>query len=234
MSRLHPPRLDEHFATFAVCVNGYVTLSARGQRADNGCAFAILGACMKASKLHRCAVIIAGTTFFLIAGSVSAEPRVVRLTHELTSARIVARARITSYEPDGLRFRPVMAPQVILTARYSDDPSWNPLRFVPKQWKEDAGGRQTGKWPPLQADVLIVVDAQGVLSLFAWPQGATYRFWSPAITGSVALFECEPPAAPIELLAADRFVQGVFRSWDGCVVPMDTVKTVGVPAHGER
>ena len=175
-------------------------------------------------------------TSLLLAGAVSAEPRVVRLTDELASARIVTRARITSYEPDGLRFRPVTTPQAILTARYSDDPSWNPLRFVPKQWREDAGGRQAGKWPPLQADVLGVVDAQGILSLFAWPQGAAYRFWSPAITGSVALFECEPPAKPVETLKADAAAQGKgsFRSWDGCVVPIAAVKTVGVPAHGDR
>ena len=207
-----------------------------------------------------------------------AKPRFVDLLRELEEARIVTRARILSYDPEGLRFQPLPEPSTPMTVNYSDDQSYVARPSVVPD--EGEASVHTGLWPPAGAEVLVVVDQRNIVSLFAqletgssphlvgdaqpgphppeaddadsaarrgrmgWrsgrthqmrtaPETARYRFWSPVMTLSVALFTCTPPAQPL-----DRDESGIGRldrvspeaSSDGCWLPASSVMTRGVDA----
>ena len=176
------------------------------------------------------------TTVFLLASpyrEIAAKPRSVDLLAELKSAHVVTRARILAYRIDGIEFQPLPEPSRPMTAKYVDDPSWTPMGFIRDDWQKATEPILTGEWPRLGADVLVVVDASNSVSLFAWPIGDKYRVWSPEITGSVALFTCEPPAKPLvppteSFGSLDDYYKN--KSWDGCLIPMTSVVTKGVAA----
>jgi len=165
-----------------------------------------------------------------LASPVWAEPRGVDLKAELQSAQLVEDVEILDYTPEGLRFRlqDTLVVEGIrraepLTARYwgADDSKWVPNVAATLDFNQDI---LTGEWPPRGSKVLIVVDADNVISLFAWKRGANYRFWSPWMTESVAGFTCEPPARPLPK-QADNFM-GPNRGWDGCLVPVAELATL--------
>ena len=177
--------------------------------------------------LHRSHVILS-----LILGmgvsarSVDAKSLGVDLQSELHSARVVMLARIVAYDPDRLRFQPIQGSASSLSARHSTDPTWNPTRFIRDPWPGDATSTMTAEWPPVGAEVLVVVNSEDVVSLFAHRAGEAYRFWAPLMTGSTALFFCRPPAQPLpgkELRREDAGSDANPASWDGCLMPVSAV-----------
>ena len=154
-----------------------------------------------------------------------AESRGVDLKAELQSARLVAEVEIEEYTPEGLRFRLQGSSDKnpALSARYwgADNSKWVPEVAATLDFNQNI---LTGEWPPRGSKVLIVVDADNVISLFAWKRGADYRFWSPWMTGSLAGFTCEPPARPLPKQADD--FMGPNRGWDGCLVPVAELETL--------
>lgn len=157
----------------------------------------------------------------------------VDLQEELASATVITRARILAYDPEGLRFQPLPEPLQPIVARYSDDPTWKPRELGKGDFPIYAF---TGAWPPVGAEVLVVVDAHNVISLFAWPIGDTYRFWSPEFTGSAAFFVCWPPAKvlhpmpyePSKDALTERGERARYETFDGCFMPVSSVTTRGV------
>ena len=155
----------------------------------------------------------------------------VDLQKELHAARVVTLARIVAYDQDGLRFQPIPEPAAALSARCSTDPTWSPARFIRDPWPGDDTSGLTAEWPPVGAEVLVVVDADGIVSLFARRIGDDYRFWSPMMTGSFALFACRPPARPLPGNEIPREQVGADvapASWDGCLMPVASVASRGV------
>ena len=167
----------------------------------------------------------------LAARLVVAESLGVDLQKELRAARIVTRARIVAYDQDRLRFQPIPEPAAALSARYSSDPTWSPVRFIRDPWPGDDTGTLTAEWPPVGAEVLVVVDADGIVSLFARRIDEDYRFWSSIMTGSIAVFVCRPPARPLPGNEIPRKQGGADlapASWDGCLMPVASVASRGV------
>lgn len=182
-------------------------------------------------RFPRVAGVLSAFAALVAALELSAEPRGVNLQQELDAARLVARVRIIAYRVDGLEVQPQPEPSASVRLRYSDDPSWIPIALLRRDWQRGTDPQLTAMWPPLGAEVLVVADAHQIVSLFAWPIGNSYRFWSPVMTGSIALFNCEAPAEPVRLLSADQPLgsKTSFRSWDGCLVPASVIPVKGVP-----
>lgn len=162
-------------------------------------------------------------SFFVFVTDVYAEPRGINLKQELREASIVASAKIVSYDSDSLKFQ-LSGSIAVLSAKYSTEPTWNPSRFILAEWPpKDEKTKLTAKWPPVGSEVLVVVDRDNVISLFAWFYGNNYRFWSPMMTGSIAIFNCEQLGTPMDVLSEDN-----PSSWDGCLIEKSKVATKGV------
>ena len=160
---------------------------------------------------------VAVLALYVLARPIWAEPRGVDLQAELKSARLVEEVVVLDYTPEGLRFALPNQDKMVepLIARYwgAGDSKWVPDVAATLDFNRDA---LTGEWPPKGSQVLIVVDPDNVVSLFARKKDADYRFWSPWMTGSVAGFTCAPPARPLPGQADS--VMGPNRGWDGCLV----------------
>ena len=165
-------------------------------------------------------------TFFAVA-TANAVVRGVNLAEELQTATVITPAKIVSYDTDSLKFQP-LGSNAVMSARYSTDPTWNPSRFIHAEWPpKDEKVRLTAAWPPVGAEVLIVTDKENVISIFAWPLGEKYRFWSPMMTGSVAGFNCKSFGSPVELINPK---DDPDESWDGCLVDKSRITPKGVSA----
>ncbi len=170
---------------------------------------------------HQPDIFLVCSALLLLAEFAQAEPRSVDLNSELEGASVVAEVTVLQYMDDRLWIQSVRDTFVRAEVPYSDYPGWNPKRFIQENWKNER--RRTALWPPVGSTVLIVLNNAGTVSLFAEAVSEGYRFWSPMMTGSVALFECEPPAKVLEPFPA----KGEFyknKSWDGCLVPVSAVK----------
>ena len=168
------------------------------------------------NRPSRYRLLWAAPLVLLLARKMEAKPRPVHLIPELKEAKVVAPVRIVSYENEGLRCVLLEGPPRSLTFKYSSDPTWNPSRFA----KSDLSLMGTGRWPAAGSEVLVAADKNDLVSLFAYRQGDQWRFWSPIETGSVALFECNPPSTPIK---RDAFIYK-NGSWDGCLFPAQALK----------
>lgn len=180
---------------------------------------------VRGSKRFRWWVV--GVALAFPSSPVGAGPRGVDLRAELQSAQLVEDVEIEEYTPEGLIFRIQDNPRKPLSARYwgAGDSKWVPDVAAALNFNQDI---LTGEWPPRGSKVLIVVDADNVISLFAWKQDSDYRFWSPWMTGSVASFICELPARPLAGRRPGRegFSAHPNRSWDGCLVPVAELATL--------
>ena len=61
----------------------------------------------------------------------------------------------------------------------------------------DQNSNLTGFWPAAGDTVLMVLDSSSRVSLFARSSGEYYRFWSPFMTMSTAIFQYKPPFLPL-------------------------------------
>ncbi len=169
-------------------------------------------------------VILPVLFLFTCVVDTNAKPRWVNLKKELDSANIVMPVKIVAYGPDLLKFQPAGS-MAILSAKYSTDPAWNPsqiyMAWPPQAEKMD----MTAGWPPVGADVLVVVDKDNIVSLFAWPYGDSYRFWSPEMTESIAAFNCTALGATIRPMSQEQPDSG----WDGCWVQKSKISEKGLP-----
>lgn len=171
-------------------------------------------------------VFLAFIFFFFAFTTANAESLFVNLAEELQAASIITQARIVSYDTDLLKFQPLDSNDV-MSARYSTDPTWNPSRFIHADWPpKDEKVDLTAEWPPVGAEVLLVIDSENVISIFAWPFGEKYRFWSPIMTGSFAFFNCiSLDGVPLNLFSRD---DSPDASADGCLVDKSRITPKGI------
>jgi hypothetical protein len=77
----------------------------------------------------------------------------------------------------------------------------------------------TGYSPIIGEKTLIVINNQNQVSLFANLDNGIYQFWSPFITGSIALFSFEKPAYQLENSdGIGKTSEGNQTCWDGCLL----------------
>ncbi len=177
--------------------------------------FAGILAAMQRTPSKRWSLVLLMTV--LIELPTNGEPRGVRLREELAEAQTIVRVRITGYRQGTVKWEPFEPKDAPKSARCSTDAQWTPQPSPPA-----ADGVYTAHWPQIGDDVLVVVDKDGAISLFAQLMGDKWRFWSPIMTGSVASFDCVAPATPLK--GQER---GSTGSWDGCYLPRNAVSPRG-------
>ncbi len=149
----------------------------------------------------------------LFAVVADAKPRFVALAAELESASVVARVKVAGYHAGGLTLMPLDPSNAPPRA---DFPDWVDRGWVPRPLPSWTGEEMlTGEWPPVGAEVLIVLDVHGAISLFARLLDGEWRFFSPYMTGSTALFDCTG-ASPLK-------GNKLASSWDGCLAARKAV-----------
>ena len=162
-----------------------------------------------------------------------AEPRDIDVKYEIKEATIVQLGKVLSYEKGHFVFSANGVKKSVFYGLYfenhNDVEGIRNSDWVPKGVKSlDDMKRhdflfETGNWPPIGVDILIVVNKINSVSVFAWKTGDSYRFWSPHFTGSSAFFLCLPPFKP-----ASSKIVGANRdtSWEGCLIPSSKVQSI--------
>ncbi len=166
------------------------------------------------------------TTLILLSTSIlgHAGSRVIDLAQEIDSALFISDAQINNYGDQVLGIVTKQIPQNRVV-RYSIDGSESPKKLV-KQSVEEISNDQilTGAWPVERSQVLIVINNQNVVSLFAKKIGNNYRFWSPRTTGGEAIFQCAAPAQALSVKPKNPSRALVENeSWDGCLMPAEKI-----------
>jgi hypothetical protein len=146
----------------------------------------------------------------------SSKPRTVDLEKEITGSSIIVYAEVMEYTDTAVVFKTATT-QTLISAKTRG-------KITPTVLTGDK--YLTASWPFIGGKVLVVVNNVGYISLFAKRIENNYRFWSPAFTGSLALFRFKQPASCL----ADG--QGIDQDenatmltcWDGCLLPINEIK----------
>jgi len=145
-----------------------------------------------------------------------AKPRAVYLDKELKEASLIEYVEITGYADSMLTVKPVEGKKTFNI----------PVGHVMAM--DGIMDILTSHWPVKGEKVLVVLNTEGKLSLFAYKQDTQYRFWSPHETGSLAIFYFKKPAAKLPDQKGLSYDTGEYETcWDGCLLPTELVKTYG-------
>jgi hypothetical protein len=171
---------------------------------------------MKLTILTYC-LLLTTTTF--------ARPRGVLLDDELRYAKFVGTVVIDNYDgKGGIYFH---------STDYKDTISKAFGNFYGTDgliWSNPVKTELTTCTPFKKDTVLIVIDTNNRVSLFAKILADKYRFWSPYFTGSLALFRFSYPA---EILDKSLEVKELGQAngktylacWDGCYLKKEYLKS---------
>lgn len=151
-----------------------------------------------------------------------ARPRFVNLDYELSYAKFVGLVAVNDFDTLGnIKFTSIEYNDTIsfayVGAEFSDRAMFSrPDLFL------------TASLPSIGDTVLVVIDSLGKVSLFAKQIEIYYRFWSPWITGSLALFSFSSPALPVDKKWESEPVSKRYHEcWDGCFLPKEYLKSFG-------
>ncbi len=170
-----------------------------------------------------------------------AKPRTVYLDKELKEALYTDYVEIVGYTDSTISFKEVANYEGFYSFDWMLDTNhiyrlFNPAGiFTARTNSENKFAAHfakgvTGHWPAKGEEVLIVLAKSGYASLFAYKQGDEYRFWSPAETGSEALFCFTKPASKLEggEGLTDSVGVGSYETcWSGCLLPVNKLTTYG-------
>lgn len=152
----------------------------------------------------------------LMASFNQAKPRTVDLEKELNEASVICLAELMAYTDSTLLFKTENTQTTFSAKTYG--------KITPTG---QTGDRYfTATWPLMGEKLLVVINHTGYISLFAKRIGNNYRFWSPAFTGSIALFTFNEPATclPDEHGIDNQTNQARLTCWDGCIMPVSEIK----------
>jgi len=145
------------------------------------------------------------------AAIVAPRPRVVYLNKELENASVIAYCEVQKDHLGNLIYQPLngVRPKAI-------------KGVAGPTFTDGASEPGTGYWPRVGEQVLVVLNKEGELSIFAHKVGDHYRFWSPSFTGSVALFHYQSPALPLPDCESITEMDGSEwqNCWDGALYPI--------------
>ena len=151
---------------------------------------------------------------FLASIATWAKPRFVDLDKELSEATLIKNVEVTGYTETTVLFVDAATGEKFEVKTNGD---------VSSQLKYDKNS--TGYWPNVGEKVLVVIDTDERVSLFAARVGAHYRFWSPDVTGSIALFQFKAPAVKLpNEKGVESNPEGYESCWDGCLYPVAELK----------
>ena len=159
------------------------------------------------------------TSFFLVGLTTAlyGKPRLVSLDKELKEAVLIEYVEVINYTDSTIVFN-ILDSNKVCTAKTRG-------AVVQGQLFDK---HTTGNWPLIGEKVLIVVGQGGGVSLFANKQSEHYRFWSPAFTGSTAMFHFKKPAIKLPNGKGLSTDQGDYETcWDGCLLPIDQLASYG-------
>jgi|SRR5688572_20536003 len=161
------------------------------------------------SYLILCVLILHATSVF-------AKPRTIYLDKELKEASLIEYVEILGYADSTLTVQPVGGKNKITVKANGVSASFGIVEVL------------TSYWPAKGEKVLVVIGANGFVSLFATKQGEQYRFWSPFNTGSLAIFYFKKPALKLPDQKGLSYDTGEYETcWDGCLLAVDLVMTYG-------
>jgi hypothetical protein len=110
-----------------------------------------------------------------------------------------------------------------MIAKYSWTGNSTPMEYMDAKELADPrfAGVMTSTWPAVGTEVVLVLDQQMRVSLFAADKGKYFRFWSPWIADDVPIFRCDPPSKGIPSEVHD---DKRHFGYEGCVYPPKALK----------
>ena len=143
------------------------------------------------------------------------KPRSVIVHKEIKNATVISWVEVLDYQRNELHYKPVEGVVV------------RPFKVkCPPHRISGSEAPGTGYWPAKGEQVLLILDEDGAISLFAAKQGEDYRLWSPSFTGSLALFQFKAPAKRLPDCEGVEALEGeLLTCWDGCLYPIDLMPT---------
>jgi hypothetical protein len=158
--------------------------------------------------------------------TVSAKVRVINVKKTLQEAKTIKTIIIIGYKESLLLYRFVNSEDTLSiscdTKRISE-----PFRLTLIEKNVILSTDLSGKWPDIGQEVLIVINSNNRVSLFAIKKGDDYRFWDPnsiPFANSVFLIPMERPYKPLDncvdwgqLLRLNKD-DSFWRCTDGCLV----------------
>lgn len=166
--------------------------------------------------------LLSAIALLLLSTNGQSKPRLVDLPEEALSAHTVAIVHVHAYDDSLLRC--TREPDSAHVSFKYPVARENQISLNPIRANLDSllttGEHLTASYPPVGAKVVVIADSGGEVSLFAGHAANGWRFWSPWVTFSVAMFRYSPPTKPVGQNAHSDAV-----SWDGCVVPDSVVRS---------
>lgn len=152
---------------------------------------------------------------------VDAKPRVVVLEKELINAAFVGLVVVDSYSNDGNILFHSLEYTDTLKKAFVNHKGPDGYKFP------NPGANYWTAYLPFKMDtVLIVVDKEKSVSLFARKINANYRFWSPYFTGSIALFYFSNQARKLpDQKERKTSLVNLGSCWDGCLLPIEKLSS---------
>jgi hypothetical protein len=136
--------------------------------------------------------------------------REVNLDDELRNALFKGLVKVEDYRHSTILFRPVDNLDILMTATTGDTEPRLEEKAIPSR------KMLTGRWASIGDQVLIVIDQNGKVSLFAFDNGEDYRFWNPYNMFDGTLFRFTPPARKLDDKQFDAKTEN--ESLDGCLL----------------
>ena len=176
-------------------------------------------------------------SIFCISNKSMAKPRTVFLDKELKEAIYFDYVEVIDYTDTSLLFREVeghdgfYSPAWLRTQNFTLNARHQAVVLSAKTHSGQGFNKgfdkfTTGYWPQKGEKVLIVINKENRVSLFARKIADKYRFWSPFVTGSIALFYYKAPALKLKDHHGLSDNSGDYRScWDGCLLPVKKLLT---------
>lgn len=169
-----------------------------------------------------------------------AKPRIVYLDKELKNAMYIDFIKVIDYTDSTIVFQ-----EIENFAGYYSYEWFNTENFVLKAKSDTAyltskiqKGQlgfdkfTTGYMPQKGEEVLIVINKENQVSLFANLKNSVFRFWSPFFTRSTALFYFKEPALKLENKDGITDRLGEYETcWGGCLLSKSELLTY---AHKEN
>lgn len=161
--------------------------------------------------------------FVLFVCSSFARPFIFNIHKELKDAERIVQGTILKYDRGLLSFKNDST-GLIESTNVSGGMLRNPARETDSlAVKENYLSILSGRFPTVGEQVLIVINDENDVRLFAYKKDGYYRFWTPKISNSVSHFAFESPVLPIfPNYSFYNPRQGLCV--DGCLYPIDQLE----------
>lgn len=143
-----------------------------------------------------------------------AKPIGYNVPNLIGSAKFVGEVVITSYDSleNSINFKSLEFKDTLNNASCTICKGFNYSNPESDQW--------TNNMPFVGDTVLIIVNGYGTAVVFGKKVDNYYQLWSTVFSGSIAIFEFEPPILPLNKEEILNSNGKMTSCWDGCLVPI--------------